>query len=766
MPPAGNRRVLAAGVSVALATTFATIGSLLASGSVAHAADSTGPRRVVVVLVDRTTAAMLQSVPGIQQMDSIGASGLIVTRTGPGTGGRTRYAAMTSLSSGAAAVTPKDQMSPAATSAPPGSTALVPITVPGVAALLRANGAPTVAAVPGLLGQTLREHGILTAAIGDSDLPGRPNRPAAFLAMDESGAVPLGALSATDTVAPAASALPLNTDLSALEQDTKAALAKARFVVVDWGDSARVDALLQQPGATLDRLGPSGFSLRSRLQSARTTSLTRLGQFLQALPGFLDSKRDLVIVMSPTAPAALRAGGVMAAPILISGQGFSGSLTSPTTGIKGVVSSMDLAPTILHWLDVPVPSLMRGHPMESTAGLGLTAAVANEQAYERAARQRNIVLPGVALVWVAAVGLSLLVVERRGRQVARWETKDRKKVRRKDLRFLESSARWLVFSAAFTPLAILLQPQVSSGATGIVLLEVLCTSLLAGFLLGLACRQRALVGLGAIGIMTLVAYLADQSTGAALFTRTLAGPPLLAAGYVSRLDAICAGVCLAAGLVAAGAMARGARATPWLRWFWIALTAIALTALAAPPMRNSAALPVAGILGLATLGVAGLRTPPGRRVWIEVSAVILAAMLLAGAVLVVADAAFARKAAAADRVPTHVAVAALSLGAHAVATWGHFLFFSPWTLILVVAVGAIFYVDGLMRHGAWSQGPKWLALPPPDRHTQATIAGMIVTAAVALVVGVQGPPSATVVMMSTTLLFLSAAAERTRPAPR
>jgi hypothetical protein len=765
MPPARHRRVLAAGVSVAIATTLATIGSLFASGSVAHAAD-TGTRRVVVVLVDRTTAAMLQSVPGIQQMDSIGASGLMVVRTGPGRGGRTRYAAVTSLSSGAPAVTPPDQRSPTVTGAATGSPSLVPVTVPGLAALRRANAAATVAAVPGLLGQTLRAHGIVAAAIGDSDLPGRPNRPAAFLAMDESGAVPLGAMSSTDMAPPSGSALPVITNLQAMEQLTRDALAKARFVVVDWGDSTRADELLQQPAATLARRGSSGFTLGSRLQSERTTSLARLGDYLQALPGVLDSKRDLVIVTAANPPASVAAAGVATTPILLAGKGYSGSLTSSTTGIRGVVSGMDFAPTILHWLRIPIPSLMRGHSMSSNpAGLGLTAAVTNERSYERVARQRNVVLLGVALVWLAAVALSLLVVERRGRQVAHLASRDRKKERPKDLRFLESSARWLVFSAAFTPLAILLQPKVSSGATGIVALEVLGTTLLAGFLIGLACRHRALVGLGAIGIMTLVAYLADQSTGASLSTLTLAGPTFLAVGYVSRLDATCAGACLAAGLFAAGAMARGARATPWLRWFWIVVTAIALTALAAPPLRNTVALPVAGILGLATLGVAGLRKPVGRRIWIEVGTVICAALLIAGVVLVIADAAFARNAAAADRAPTHVAAAALSLGGHALATWGHFLFFTWWTLILVVAIGAIVYVDGLLRGGPWSDGPRSMALATPDRNTQACVAGMVVTAAVALVVGVHGPPSAAVVMMGAALLFLSTAAERTRHAP-
>ena len=768
MPPAGNRRVLAAGVSVAIATTLATIGSLFAVGSVAHAASTdSGSRRVVVVIVDRTTAAMLQSIPAIQQMDSSGASGLIAIGTGPGGGGETRYAPVTSLSSGAPAVTPRGQQSPPVTGLGNLGTPFEPLTIPGIAALRRVNAAATVAAVPGLLGETLRRHGITTAAIGDGDLPGHPSRPAPFLAMDQSGAVPLAAVGTTDTITPARSALPITMNLIALEHSTKEALSRARFVVVDWGDSTRVDTLLQQPRSVLSRVGVTGLSLQDRLQSARTTSLTRLGTFIQSVQGELDSKHDVLIVVSPSPPMAEAQGGLAVAPILVTGAGLSGTLASSTTGITGVVAGADLAPSILHWFGIAAPSVMRGHALgSSAAGLGLAGAATTEQTYERVARQRRVVLLAVGLVWLAAVGLSLLVVERRARHVAGLDGMDRRKVRQKELRFLESCSRWLVFSSAFAPLAILLQPAASSGSTVLVLTEVLAASLLAGFLLGLACRRRALVGLGSIGILTLLAYLGDQSTGGSLSPRTLAGPTFAAAGISARLDALCAGICLAAGMLAAGAMARGARATPWLRWFWIALTAIALTALAVPPLGNTAALPVAGILGLATLGVAGLRRPPGRRIWIEVGTVIAAALLLAGIALVFSDAAFARDAAAADRVPTRVAVAALSLGTHALVTWGRFLFFTPWTLVLAVAIAVIVYVDARLRNGPWAHGPRSVSLPPPDRHTQATVAGMLVTACVALVVGVQGPPSAAVVMMGTSLLFLSTAAERTRPAAR
>jgi len=245
--------------------------------------------------------------------------------------------------------------------------------------------------------------------------------------------------------------------------------------------------------------------------------------------------------------------------------------------------------------------------------------------------------------------------------------------------------------------------------------------------------------------------------------RMRAGDPRVRHGR--KLMQVLLGVMSGAGLLAAGAMARGARATPWLRVFWIGVVGVVLLAISAPALGDAVALPVAGLLGLATLAIAGLRKPPGRRVWIEAGAVVAALILLLGIALVISDAAFAGRASAADRVPSHAAVAAVSLGGHAIATWGRFLFFTPWTVLLAIAVGAVIYVDRLLRAGPWTQGPRTRALPPADRPTQATMSGLLVTAGIALVLGVHGPPTATVVAMATALLVVATAGERTRPVP-
>ena len=85
-------------------------------------------------------------------------------------------------------------------------------------------------------------------------------------------------------------------------------------------------------------------------------------------------------------------------------------------------------------------------------------------------------------------------------------------------------ARWLVFAVALLPLALLLQPLVSNGSTWVVLLEVLAAVLFFGWLLSLVSKKRAAAGLGAVGILTVLAIVGDRATGGWLSSRTLTGP--------------------------------------------------------------------------------------------------------------------------------------------------------------------------------------------------------------------------------------------------
>ncbi len=95
--------------------------------------------------------------------------------------------------------------------------------------------------------------------------------------------------------------------------------------------------------------------------------------------------------------------------VALAGLGGGHTLTSQTTNQQGLIAAIDLAPTILHRLDLPVPSAMRGKPIE-TAGTFDSPDL-------RAVRERLLVLyprrlPALALllgVWtIAALAARLL----------------------------------------------------------------------------------------------------------------------------------------------------------------------------------------------------------------------------------------------------------------------------------------------------------------------------------------------------------------------
>jgi hypothetical protein len=761
--PARTRRVLAVGIPVALVTALSMFGSWVAAGPASGAAPATSTRKVVVILADRMSAKRMAAVGGAQQLDALGASGLMITATGPGSGGDTSYAGVASLSAGAPAIVPEGQPQPRSVTSP-APPALGPVVVPDTAALRRANAAPEVAAAPGLLGQTLQAHGIRTAAIGDSDLPGAPYRPAPYLAMNGQGVVPVAAVGGTD-MPQSASALHVTVRLAAIEAATKTALASARFLVVDWGDGARVDRLEQADAARMSVLDAAGRPLSGRLSAARTASMARLSTYLQFLQGQLDLKQDVIVLLSPNPPTADEAGGLELAPISAAGGPVGhGSLTSGSTHVTGFVSNQDLAPSVLTWFGLAVPSQMRGHAFTTRAsGLGLSGAESDENQLRRVLAQREWVLFAATLLWLAALGLSLWLVERRLRVAAE---RSRKRQERPDEAMRsERFARWLLFAAALLPLALLLQPLVAAGSTWLVLVEVLGAVLVAGWLLSTASRKRAPTGLGAVGILTLLAFLGDRAFGGWLAQRSLTGPNISGAVMIA-LCAMQVGAVVAAGVLAGGAMARGARSQPAMRWFWPGLTAAVLVLFALPFMGGSTAVAAAGLTGLAVVGALTLRKPPARRVWELAGLALLVALIALGIALLVGRVAFVRSVAAVDGVHSSAASVALSLIVHTIGSWGRLLLVTTWTPIIVVAVVAVGFAEVRFRRVPGAEGPRAKTVQPPDRYARATVAGLAAAALVALLVSVTGPIAAGVLLMGTAVLAAAAAMERARAVPR
>jgi hypothetical protein len=187
-------------------------------------------------------------------------------------------------------------------------------------------------------------------------------------------------------------------------------------------------------------------------------------------------------------------------PIGIAGPGFDGNLTSDSTRTDGYVLSTDLAPTILTYYGVDVPSEMSGQPIRSE---GTVDAAAIESLGARMAvisSRRGSVIGINVLTWLAL--LLLVVLCSRGR-------------------LARPAVRVAGLTIVYLPLVLLLGAALEPGETAERLLVLLLSPLLAGLTLLLLRGYRALAVAAAA---TVLAYAVDVIAGSPLTSLSLLGP--------------------------------------------------------------------------------------------------------------------------------------------------------------------------------------------------------------------------------------------------
>jgi hypothetical protein len=206
----------------------------------------------------------------------------------------------------------------------------------------------------GALGTALRANGLVTGVLGNADWDGMPRRPAALIAMDGWGLVDRGVIG--DETLAADSRFPggLRTDYERLFAAFRDADG-VDFLVIELGDLSR-----------LDEARP--MVLPEVLTELRASALKECAEFVERVRRELDSGRDLLLVVSPTPPAASIAAGDTLSPVLMFGPEGSGTLTAFSTRRPGIVNNTDLAPTVTRFLHVDAPVNMTGRPLTVIPG--------------------------------------------------------------------------------------------------------------------------------------------------------------------------------------------------------------------------------------------------------------------------------------------------------------------------------------------------------------------------------------------------------------
>jgi hypothetical protein len=184
----------------------------------------------------------------------------------------------------------------------------------------------------------------------------------------------------------------------------------------------------------------------------------------------------------------------------IAGGGFDGDLTSDTTRTDGYVLSTDVAPTILDWFGLDVPSAMSGQPIR---GEGTIDAAAIESLAERMAvipaRRGPVIGLNIAL-WLAS--LALVLLGSRGR-------------------WTRSAVRVVGLAVVYLPLVLLLGAALEPGETAERLLALLLPPLLGA---GTVLAFRGYRALAVASAVTVLAYAVDMLAGSPLTSLSLLGP--------------------------------------------------------------------------------------------------------------------------------------------------------------------------------------------------------------------------------------------------
>ena len=314
-------------------------------------------------------------------------------------------------------------------------------------------------------------------------------------------------------------------------------------------------------------------------------------------------------------------GNDRALPIGIAGRGFGGDLTSDSTRSDGYVLSTDIAPTILRWLGVPVPSQMDGQPIRSEGEVdpGAVEDLAERMAVIPA-RRAPVVIASL-LGWIVVTALVALIA-RSARRAAE---------------------AWLALAFAFMPLMLLAGAAIEPSA--------LVEGLLVGFGAGaLAILTLLLVrGWWALAVacaITVVAYAVDVIAGSPLTKLSLLGPnPVFGVRFfgigneLEALIAVMVPVGVAAGLSAAGERSPVTRPVAIAGYLVAAGLAVLVFAVGRFGADVGAAivLPVGAAVAVATLPTSGRIVTSRRRGLALAVALVIAAPLTALALLAFID---------------------------------------------------------------------------------------------------------------------------------
>ncbi|KQL43400.1 hypothetical protein AN963_28485 [Brevibacillus choshinensis] len=378
------------------------------------------------------------------------------------------------------------------------------IVFPGIFRLLADNQDKPYSPQIGMLGKTLTAHHIPVAVYGTGDYEDIRQRHSVLFAMDEQGRVSKGDLSKNTVLTKRGSPYGIQTNYEFLLQQVREDSGSG-LITVQLSDLSRLYQMA-------DEMDPIQFERQYH------QVLSMIGAFLDKL---LDGRGEdqQVMLLSPAVNVRAAKEKALLPPVLVWGGNETGLVTSATTRQSGLISGLDILPTILAWLDVPTPKGLTGHAVRIDSEKNEAQLVQQIRQIHHTYATRSSVLYSFVMLQIITLACAaiLWMVGKRVNGVGNLER-------------LRRGVRLALLSMLCFPVLLLLEGFLEWEASGPVVLGVLIVvALLAAFWL----EQRTLAQTTAIVCgVTVLCLLVDGWTGATLMRRSYLGyDPVIGARF-------------------------------------------------------------------------------------------------------------------------------------------------------------------------------------------------------------------------------------------
>jgi hypothetical protein len=402
------------------------------------------------------------------------------------------------------------------------------IVVPQIESIKRSNASNYYHAQPGLLGQSLEAAGIPVSVWGNLDLAKPESRMrdaemgkmyrryAPFMLMNASGQVPYGDVSSTGLVIDASRPFGIKTNYSWL-MDRWKEQPYPSVVLLELGD-------LQRLYEERESYSKEAFlKLKQDILMELDHFIGNLAQSLAKGQDIAATSRGELWLMSPQVNAEAAQAKALLAPIMMYSPALKGEalLTSATTRRNGLITAVDIAPTLLKAFGLNIPKEMIGLPAVTEASTSaFSSLLLDLQRMQAVYAERPKLLYGLAVYEIVVMLAALVVV---------WFYTGKRALGVKGL----IGWRTLLYSLLLAPLGLLLlgwtvqSKAVVAGVLGSLMIVSLLFAVIADRV-----RKGFIYSLAAIGLLVAGIILYDGYHGAAAMQRSVLGyDPMIGARY-------------------------------------------------------------------------------------------------------------------------------------------------------------------------------------------------------------------------------------------